>query len=280
MRRQNRNNVISSGANPINIICKILLLLVISGHLAAQPVYKTDTAGDLALSGGGIALFSLGHYLEHRITPLSKTEIDRLSLDDVNPFDRIATRRWSPRASRLSDWLLAGSIAAPLSLYGSESVRREAGRFSLMYLQTLVVNNGFTRIIKGLFGRTRPYVYHPGVPVEEKITREARLSFYSGHTSSAFSMLVFGAKVYDDFHPDSDWKPYIWGGSLGVASLVGILRVAAGRHFPSDVLVGALAGSLIGYGIPALHKIDRPKDRGKIEDLPGIYRIGFRIRVY
>ncbi|MCB0294582.1 MAG: hypothetical protein KDG51_04970, partial [Calditrichaeota bacterium] len=76
-----------------------LILLLLAQPLSSQSVYQSDTAGDLALSGGGIALFSLGHYLEHRITPLSKTEIDRLSLDDVNPFDRIATRRWSPRAS-------------------------------------------------------------------------------------------------------------------------------------------------------------------------------------
>lgn len=257
-----------------------LVLLLLASPLSSQSVYQSDTAGDLALSGGGIALFSLGHYLEHRIAPLSKTEIGRLSPDDVNPFDRIATRRWSPKADQLSDWLLAGCITAPLSLYGAEAVRREAGRFGLMYLQTLVVNNGFTRVFKGLFRRTRPYVYRSDLPLEEKITREARLSFYSGHTSSTFAMTVFMAKVYHDFHPNSDWKPYVWGGSLGTATLVGILRVVAGRHFPSDVLIGALAGSLIGYGIPALHKSDRPKDLGQIDDLPGIFRMGFRFRVY
>jgi membrane-associated phospholipid phosphatase len=34
---------------------------------------------------------------------------------------------------------------------------------------------------------------------------------------------------------------------------VGSLRVAAGRHFPTDVLVGALAGSAIGMVIPWAH---------------------------
>lgn len=261
-----------------SIACILLSLQCLSTALTAQPVYETDTASDLALSCGGSPCSPWGVIWSARIMPLSEVEIGRLSPDDVNPVDRIATRRWSPEADRLSDWLLFGSIAAPLSLYGSENVRREAGRFSLIYLQTLVVNNAITRVFKGLFRRTRPYVYHPGVPLEEKITREARLSFYSGHTSSAFAMMVFGAKVYDDFHPGSDWQPYIWGGSLGVASLVGMLRVVAGRHFPSDVLVGALAGTLVGYGIPELHKQERKHKLPQGAGTP--FRIGFRIRVY
>lgn len=265
---------------PSTLIRSFLILLLLALPVAPQTVYKSDTAGDLLLSGGGIALLSLGHHLEHRVMPLTPQEIAQLSPDQLNRFDRLATRQWSPQADRVSDWLQFGSIAAPLALYGSENVRREAGRFSLLYLQTLLINNAFTRVFKGLFRRTRPYVYRSDVTLEEKITREARLSFYSGHTSTAFSMLVFGAKAYREFHPGSARESYIWGATLSVASVVGILRVMAGRHFPSDVLVGALAGSLIGYGIPALHKIDRPKDLGQIDDLPGIFRIGFRIRVY
>lgn len=263
---------------PSALIRSFLILLLLALPVASQAVYKSDTAGDLLLSGGGIALFSLGHYLEHRVKPLTSGEIAQLSPDRLNRFDRLATRRWSPRAGRVSDWLQFGSIAAPLALYGSENVRREAGRFGLMYLQTLVVNNGFTRVFKGLFRRTRPYVYRSDVTLEEKITREARLSFYSGHTSTAFSMLVFGAKAYREFHPGSARESYIWGATLSVASVVGILRVMAGRHFPSDVLVGALAGTLVGYGIPALHKAERMKDLSQKEGVP--FRIGFRIRIY
>jgi membrane-associated phospholipid phosphatase len=50
----------------------------------------------------------------------------------------------------------------------------------------------------------------------------------------------------------------IWGWtSLGVglagSALIGVARVAAGSHFPTDVLVGAAAGAAIGIAIPALH---------------------------
>lgn len=46
----------------------------------------------------------------------------------------------------------------------------------------------------------------------------------------------------------------IWGASLAVASTTGFLRYKSGHHFPTDVLAGALAGGVIGYLIPVLHK--------------------------
>src|SRR2546423_585667 len=41
----------------------------------------------------------------------------------------------------------------------------------------------------------------------------------------------------------------------GLAALgVGLLRVLAGRHFPTDVLAGAAAGAAIGLTVPRLHR--------------------------
>ncbi|MBP7433432.1 PA-phosphatase, partial [bacterium] len=35
----------------------------------------------------------------------------------------------------------------------------------------------------------------------------------------------------------------------------GILRITAGEHYPTDVIAGAVLGSLTGLFIPLLHKI-------------------------
>jgi membrane-associated phospholipid phosphatase len=40
---------------------------------------------------------------------------------------------------------------------------------------------------------------------------------------------------------------------LGTAAAVGGLRIAAGKHFPTDILAGAAVGSLVGYLVPRLH---------------------------
>jgi membrane-associated phospholipid phosphatase len=41
------------------------------------------------------------------------------------------------------------------------------------------------------------------------------------------------------------------------ASYVGYLRYLAGKHFPSDVIVGAFMGSVAGYLVPYFHKKSR-----------------------
>jgi membrane-associated phospholipid phosphatase len=41
---------------------------------------------------------------------------------------------------------------------------------------------------------------------------------------------------------------------LSTAVVTGIFRVTSGNHFPTDVLAGALAGSIVGYTIVCLHK--------------------------
>jgi membrane-associated phospholipid phosphatase len=71
----------------------------------------------------------------------------------------------------------------------------------------------------------------------------------------AFASAVFISTVYSDYNPHSEWKPYIWAGSLLTASVVGYLRYEAGMHFPTDILVGALVGGTIGHVIPWLHRV-------------------------
>jgi membrane-associated phospholipid phosphatase len=64
-------------------------------------------------------------------------------------------------------------------------------------------------------------------------------SFPSGHTMSAFALAAVMSREYHD-------KPLIRYGSYGFATAVGLARVGGLNHFPSDVLVGAVLGELIG----------------------------------
>jgi membrane-associated phospholipid phosphatase len=63
-------------------------------------------------------------------------------------------------------------------------------------------------------------------------------SFPSGHTAQAFAGAVFLSEEYKD---KLKWMPYL---AYGIASSVGILRMANNRHYISDVLVGAGVGML------------------------------------
>lgn len=69
-------------------------------------------------------------------------------------------------------------------------------------------------------------------------------SFPSGHTMGAFSV----AAVFAESYRDKKWVPWL---SYGMAALVGGSRLALARHFPGDVIVGAVLGSSVGRGVIA-----------------------------
>ena len=136
---------------------------------------------------------------------------------------------------------------------------------------------GSILLTKGSIERFRPYAYNPDAPMVKKLTSDTRKSFFSGHTTTAFASAVFLSTVYSDYNPNSEWKPYIWAGSLFIASVVGYLRYEAGMHFPTDILAGAIVGSAIGYAIPWMHRVGKEN----VSLTPGVPHAdyGFSVRV-
>lgn len=234
----------------------LYLLLLLNYHSAnAQSPYETETAQEIGLSAGGAGLAAAGLYLNHKIIPFTEEQVNGLSKEDVNLLDRWVTSYWSPTAGKWSDILRNISLVSPFALLASDRIRDDAGTVGLMYAETLLLASAGSLLSKGIFQRTRPFVYNPDVPMHLKAgNKEARRSFYSGHTTVAFASTFFLARVYGDFFPDSDWKTAIWGGAIAISSATGLLRILAGKHFLTDVLAGGAIGGVIGYGVPAIHK--------------------------
>ena len=74
----------------------------------------------------------------------------------------------------------------------------------------------------------------------------------SGHTSSAFVTAVTIGETYRRRHDDLS-VGLVYAVGLTLASVVAACRILAGKHFLSDVLVGAIVGTAFGLLIPALH---------------------------
>ncbi|HSA58411.1 MAG TPA: phosphatase PAP2 family protein [bacterium] len=70
-------------------------------------------------------------------------------------------------------------------------------------------------------------------------------SFPSGHTSGVFALATV-AEVY--------YGPWVGVPSYVVASLVGVSRIDKNKHAASDVVAGAVLGTLIGLGTAKFHK--------------------------
>lgn len=234
----------------------LLVLLLCSNFLWPQSIYEKSSRTDIPIMFGAVGGLGFGNYLSKNLKPLTPEELGILRQQNVLFFDRWACKIFSPKADDLSDVFLGVSVLSPLLMLASTSMDKDQKwTHVLMYLETEILTLGVTEITKNITKRIRPYAYNPDVPLEEKVfSTGTRKSFFSGHTSMSFASVVFLAQTYASIHPDSRWRPWIWGAGLSAATLVGVLRILSGRHFPSDVLVGALVGSFIGILIPKLHE--------------------------
>ena len=104
-----------------------------------------------------------------------------------------------------------------------------------------VLSFGVNKVLKMAMDRGRPATPRPpgtiGLPVRPPSTS----SFPSGHTLAAFSASTLLAEN------KIEAAAY-----LGMASAVGVSRVHLGDHHPSDVVGGALIGTLIGLAARSL----------------------------
>ena len=178
----------------------------------------------------------------------------------VNSCDRFVTYNYSEKASDISDWLLFSCIAAPFTLLFSSKVQNDAVTVYGIYAESLLYGTSLPFYGKAGAQRVRPYVYNSEAPLSKKTTAEAKRSFFSGHTAVAFTSMIFLSTVYNTYYAESRYKPFVWSGSILLASSVGYFRMAAGDHFLTDVLVGAIVGSAVGYLIPHLHEAKEAND--------------------
>lgn len=232
----------------------LILLLIFPFSIQAQTPYNLQTGRELGILGGGAGLSGFSVYLDLKTRILSPEEIRALDANTIPGIDRWSVNYYSLAAQKASDRALLGSFAFPSMLFFSEAGRRDAGKVGLMQLQTLLLNYGLTNVTKTLVKRPRPYLYNNDVPLELKLKRSARYSFFSGHTSMAAANSFLTAKIYDDLYPDSDATPFIWGLAALVPAYTGLKRIKGGKHFFTDVLVGYLVGAGVGILIPAIHK--------------------------
>ena len=127
---------------------------------------------------------------------------------------------------------------------------------------------GFTQLAKGRVSRQRPgYHYGMGGATEfGEGSEQENLSFFSGDTSLAFSLIASAATVaYLRRYPTAPYLAW-WGG--GVAALTGVLRIAADVHWATDVLVGAAAGTGVGVALPLLFHSPIGTDSARVLPLP------------
>jgi membrane-associated phospholipid phosphatase len=221
---------------------------VIPGHAIDRPANGAIIGGALAL-GFGLSLIPMR--AQHA---LWQHELFGDTDDPVHDY-------FSPRAAQISDATLAATIAAPLAYLTGNTIEDADGDRLLIYGESLAVNLAVFEGAKHLIQRPRPYLYSKSPAVARYAQSQgddAYQSFYSAHAATAFCAATAGAYLAGASAKSGGVRALAWGGGFAAASAAANLRVRAGKHFYSDVVIGGLLGIAIGYAVPALHADGRP----------------------
>ncbi|HEX2657060.1 MAG TPA: phosphatase PAP2 family protein, partial [Polyangia bacterium] len=205
---------------------------------AGSPALTIRPVTDGAVIASSLALVG--------IASLIHVDTDRRWQHELLPIDDPVKRNFSAGAMRASDLLLTLAVLAPVAVDAGRGFDAAMGQRTLVYGETLAVTLALNAGTKYLVGRPRPYVYNEQPQVEAYARaqeRDAHLSFYSGHAATSFAAAVAGAYLFSQSSADTTTRTAVWATGLALAGATSNLRARAGKHFYSDVLVGAVVGA-------------------------------------
>lgn len=165
-------------------------------------------------------------------------------------IDRWAVTTVSEPLSDVSTALLGGVgvFTGYVALHG---LPREQWRGNFVVLaSTAAWTAASAEWLKVLVRRKRPQLYTADAAAAYN-DRESQESWPSGHTALSFAAATSYLVISGREHLPHRTRNAIllYAGAVGV----GVLRVAAGKHFPTDVLGGAALGTGIGWLVPTIH---------------------------
>ncbi len=166
----------------------------------------------------------------------------------------------APKAANVASNVMLFGVAPAFSLAAGLIAARTADDSWLVFAEdvTLVAESFaltamLTSFVKISVRRTRPYLHYGG---EDPLYRDGSLDvtgFFSGHSSMAASVAASTATLaFLRGRPGAPWIA-VAGGAVAVTT--GMLRIAADRHYLSDVLAGLAVGTAVGILVPVLHAL-------------------------
>lgn len=137
---------------------------------------------------------------------------------------------------------------------------------AMLYAEASALTLAVTDIVKMAVRRPRPRAYidaelHKTDLNYSNTSTDSALSFFSGH--SAMTASIGATATYLAFaRAHNSWRPWLTLGlATAVTTFVSVERVRAGKHFPTDVLAGAIVGAGIGVMVPHLHRSEDVEQR-------------------
>jgi len=243
-------------------VAALLVALPLAASAAEPRPLRHDLRVDPAVTGAAIAAW-VGSELAKPLLAPTRCRVCEPNALDASARDALVWRRVNP-ARHASDAL--AFVLLPTSVAAHQLLAARAGGDAgegvvdvLIVAEAVALAADLDQVVKYAVGRERPFV-HFGHDAARPHDSDDDLSFYSGHATIAFSLAAAAGTVSD--LRGYRGTPWVWAVGLGAASVVGYLRIAADRHYLTDVLTGAATGAAMGIAVPRLlHGRERPSGR-------------------
>lgn len=215
-----------------------------------------------------LTVFAVGAWIVAEIDKTSLVPVDCKWCDwapdgsnTLNGIDSWGRRAmlWHKTGRALTASNITGLMLAPASAYGLDwFVAAHDGRKwdapvdAILITQAMAVASDVAEMMKFAIGRERPFVHvlAPLARANSPDSADNNTSFPSGHTTLAFALVTSSAEIAKlRGYTRAAW--FLRAG-LPIAMLTAYFRVAADRHYVTDVLAGAGVGSAVGFGLPYL----------------------------
>ena len=236
------------------------MALAAGGPRELYQIHPLTDGGTLAVAGlGNLLPLIFADDIIHARCPCDPNE--------VNSFDRPVIGNENPLAGAVSDYSVAAAVALPLALdWADIGPGKALAEDAAVFTEVILVNGALVTLAKVAYQRPLPRVYSGQDPSLQTQPGGYR-SFYSGHTSTTFAALAAASMTENLRHGFSLWP---WLITVAAGTSVGAERVADGRHFYSDVLVGGLAGTAVGVLVPWLHTLECNFELASLTDGTGL----------
>lgn len=251
--------------------------LALSSGVRADDVVRRlpyDERADVAVTVVGAMAIVTAESLKGVIAPSCRwcyrnpDGTDRLNFVDARARDAAmwSSVKTADSVSNVTAFMLAPAAAYGLTAFASakDHALRGFPVDALIITEATILALDFNQLVKLALARERPFVHF--LATEERARRgendaendDDNLSFFSGHTAATFALASSSATVVT--MRGYSYAPTVWAVGLGLATLTGYLRIAGDRHFFTDVLVGAICGTLIGVGVPLIFHSPHPSE--------------------
>ena len=227
---------------------------------------RYDTRIDLAVTGTSTLWVVASEVLKAQLVP-DKCRWCYRAVDGssaLNSYDGWVRKQlvWKDSSGANTASSIIGFLLLPMAGLGTTAIASAHDNAmhgypvdALVIVEATILAANLDQLVKFAFARERPFVHFmPRAPTGVRALTDSpsddNLSFFSGHTNLAFAMATSSGMTAT--LRDYRLAPMVWAVGLVGAASVGYLRIAADKHYLSDVLTGMIAGSLIGVGVPLL----------------------------